>query len=45
MNALSTLSQFNNLDLTTQQNMTATMNALAASQAKAKDYISSGILK
>ncbi|XP_061518779.1 uncharacterized protein LOC1277930 isoform X8 [Anopheles gambiae] len=44
MNALSTLSQFNNLDLTTQQNMTATMNALAASQAKAKDYISSGIL-
>ncbi|XP_055539532.1 uncharacterized protein LOC129726625 isoform X4 [Wyeomyia smithii] len=44
MNALSTLSQFGNLDLSTQQNVTATMNALAASSAKAKDYMSSGIL-
>ena len=45
MNALNTLSQFGNLDLATQQNVTATMNALAASSAKAKDYMSSGILK
>ncbi|XP_058453009.1 uncharacterized protein LOC131431358 isoform X3 [Malaya genurostris] len=44
MNALNTLSQFGNLDLSTQQNVTATMNALAASSAKAKDYMSSGIL-
>ncbi|EAT46809.1 AAEL002037-PA [Aedes aegypti] len=44
MNALNTLSQFGNLDLATQQNVTATMNALAASSAKAKDYMSSGIL-
>ncbi|XP_055641579.1 uncharacterized protein LOC129778600 isoform X3 [Toxorhynchites rutilus septentrionalis] len=44
MNALNTLSQFGNLDLSTQQNVTATMNALAASSTKAKDYMSSGIL-
>lgn len=45
MNALNTLSQFGNLDLSSPQNVTATMNALAASSAKAKDYMSSGILK
>jgi hypothetical protein len=45
MNALNQLSQFGNLDLATQQNMQATMNALAASSAKAKDYMNSGILK
>uniref|UniRef100_W4VRC8 Putative toutatis n=1 Tax=Corethrella appendiculata TaxID=1370023 RepID=W4VRC8_9DIPT len=43
MNALNSLTQFGNLDLS-QQNVTATMNALAASSAKAKDYMSSGIL-
>lgn len=46
LNSLNTLSQFSNLGLSSQQNVQAAMNALAASNsAKVKDYMSSGILR
>ncbi|XP_063700071.1 bromodomain adjacent to zinc finger domain protein 2B [Culicoides brevitarsis] len=44
INALNSLSQLGNLNLTSQQSVTAAMNALAASSTKAKEYVSSGIL-
>lgn len=46
ISALNSLSQLGNLgNLTSQQSVTAAMNALAASSTKAKDYMSSGILR
>lgn len=45
VNALNSLSQLGNLNLTSQQSVTAAMNALAASSTKAKEYVSSGILR
>lgn len=43
-NALNSLSQLGNVNLTSQQSVTAAMNALAASSSKVKDYMESGIL-